>query len=115
MKTNLAVAFGLGLAMITFAPLAQAQTVTPQAATEIERHRGGAARSFDAMDTNRDGFVTLDEWKAAGRREERFNEIDANHTGKITRDDLRAYVMKMREQREQNAASDAQKDNHDGH
>lgn len=56
--------------------------------------RGG--RGFDMMDTNHDGFVTLDEWKAAGRREDRFAMIDTNHTGRITREDMRAFMEKMR-------------------
>jgi hypothetical protein len=48
------------------------------------------------MDANHDGFVTLDEWKAAGRREERFAQIDADHDGKITREEMRAFMEKMR-------------------
>jgi len=105
----------LALTALAFAPLAQAQSVSPQAATEIERHRGGAARSFDAMDSNRDGFVTLDEWKAAGRSEDRFAAIDTGHTGKITREDLQAYVLKMRELLDQNGSSNQTAAGHDAH
>lgn len=116
MKTNLTFSLGLGLAMLTAAPLAQAQTAPAPSTTPPAPVLGGhphnnnggrGAHNFEAMDTNHDGFVTLDEWKAAGRREERFNEIDVNHTGKITRADLMAYVLKMREQREQAGPANA--------
>lgn len=122
MKPNLAVV--LSLVLLSVAPQVQAQAAptpsTQPAPQSLGEHRhgsnwGGGARSFEAMDTNRDGFVTLDEWKAAGRREERFNEIDANHTGKITRDDLTAYIMKMREQRQQNGGDNWSGGDHDAH
>jgi hypothetical protein len=111
MKTNLAYPFGLGLALISAAPVALAQAAPDQMPPEQGgagggyHHGGGGQRGFDAMDTNHDGFVTLDEWKAAGRSEARFAEIDVNHTGKITRDDLRAYMQKMRAQRQQNGGN----------
>lgn len=105
-------AFPLSLALLATAPLAMAQTApdqnTPPAAPDQGEHHhgggnwGGGGHGFDAMDTNHDGFVTLDEWKAAGRREDRFNAIDVNHTGKITREDLRAYMQKMRAEHQQN-------------
>jgi len=124
MKPNLAVV--LSLVLLTVAPQVQAQAApdpapsTPPAPQSLGEHRhgsnwGGGARSFEAMDTNRDGFVTLDEWKAAGRSEERFNAIDVNHTGKITRDDLMAYIMKMREQRQQNGGGNWGSGDHDAH
>ena len=102
-------AFPLSLALLAAAPLAMAQTAPdqnapPAAPDQGEHHHGagGGAHGFDAMDTNHDGFITLDEWKAAGRREDRFNAIDVNHTGKISRDDLRAYMQKMRAEHQQN-------------
>jgi len=54
------------------------------------------------MDANHDGFVTLDEWKTAGRREERFAQIDADHDGKITREEMRAFMEKMRAEHPRN-------------
>jgi len=93
----------IGLALAA-APVAFAQAGPDQATPSqgADRHHGGGQRGFDAMDTNHDGFITLDEWKAAGRREERFNEIDADHDGKITREELRAFMEKMRAEHQQN-------------
>ncbi len=87
------------LAALTAAPGAFAQTATEPSTTAPdkagEHKHGGGPRGFDAMDADHDGFVTLDEWKAAGRREERFYQIDTAHTGKITREQLRAFREKM--------------------
>ena len=116
MKMKLAHPLGFGLALLVAAPMAQAQTQTPAAPEQAEaggeHHHGGGGHAFEAMDTNHDGVVTLDEWKAAGRREERFSAIDANHTGKITREDLHAYMKKLHEQREQNGGGEAHGDAH---
>jgi hypothetical protein len=116
MTTNLALPLGFGLALLAAVPMAHAQTMPDQSAPPSapdqggeHHHGGGGQRGFDAIDTNHDGFITLDEWKAAGRREERFAKIDVNHTGRITRDDLRAWMEKMRAQRQQSGGGD-----HDG-
>ncbi len=45
-------------------------------------------RSFDAMDTNKDG--ALEKSEAKGRLAKAFDEIDANKDGKITKDELKA-------------------------
>ena len=37
-----------------------------------------------------DGALSLEEWKAAGRRDRGFAMIDADHDGKVTPDELRA-------------------------
>jgi Ca2+-binding EF-hand superfamily protein len=50
---------------------------------------------FDKVDTNHDGVLTLDEWKAAGRRERGFNMIDTDHDGKVTPDELRAAAARF--------------------
>jgi hypothetical protein len=112
---------GLGLALLVAVPMALAQTAPDQPAMPDqagpggEHHHGGGQRGFEAMDANHDGVVTLDEWKAAGRREERFNAIDVNHTGKITRDDLRAYMEKMRAEHQQNGGGNWGGGQPDGH
>jgi hypothetical protein len=95
------VSLGLGLALAAAAPVALAQTATdqpamPPMAQQGEHHRGGGPRGFDAMDTNHDGFVTLEEWTAARRRPERFAQIDSGHTGKITREQIVDYMKKWR-------------------
>lgn len=118
MKRTMIVAAGFALALGLVGTAAQAQQADPPAMPPPdqggEHHHGGGQRGFDAMDANHDGFVTLDEWKAAGRREDRFAEIDADHDGKITREELRAFMEKMRAQRGQNGGGWGG-DHNDGH
>jgi Ca2+-binding EF-hand superfamily protein len=52
------------------------------------------------LDTNNDGKISLDEWKASprsqkdpARAQEMFNKLDANHDGFITLDELKAHPM----------------------
>jgi opacity protein-like surface antigen len=99
----------VGCALALIGAAAQAQQTPDQSGMPSdqehrngEHHQGGGQRGFDAMDADHDGTITLDEWKAAGRREERFNDIDVNHTGRISREDLRAYMQKMRAEHQQN-------------
>ena len=92
----------LALAIALAPVLAYAQPASDQTPPPPDgmHHPGG--RGFDAMDTNHDGVITLDEWKVAGRREERFALIDTDHDGRITREEMRAAMDKMRAWREQN-------------
>lgn len=53
-----------------------------------------------AWDKNADGVVTKDEWVAAGRKEERFAMVDADGDGKVTVDELKAAMAKMRARRQ---------------
>ena len=41
------------------------------------------------LDTNGDGFVSKDEWRARG--DKMFEEMDANHDGKISADEMKAH------------------------
>ena len=50
---------------------------------------------FDQMDTNHDGVITLDEWKAAGRREFGFKMVDTNKDQKLTPEELRVAAAKF--------------------
>lgn len=49
---------------------------------------------FVKADTNHDGVLSLDEWKAAGRRERGFGMIDTNGDGKVTSAELKAAMAK---------------------
>jgi hypothetical protein len=52
-----------------------------------------------AADTNKDGKWSLEEWLAAGRREQGFRFLDANADGLVTPEELRIGMTKMREMR----------------
>ncbi|WP_448205958.1 hypothetical protein [Azospirillum sp. sgz302134] len=64
-------------------------TAAPGTTTGRTHHakRGG----FQALDTNHDGVVDLQEWKAAGRKETSFNRIDADHSGTVTQAEMKSY------------------------
>lgn len=52
-------------------------------------HRGRGGK-LARLDTDKDGFLSLDEAKAHPRLAERFAEIDTDKDGKLTRDELHA-------------------------
>jgi hypothetical protein len=47
-------------------------------------------------DTNADGGIDKAEWVAAGRKEARFAKADADGDGKITLDELKAGMARMK-------------------
>lgn len=59
----------------------------PQTPEQIEAQ-------FKAMDTNKDGGISKDEWTAAGRPEQVFARLDANGDGKITLDEMKAAAAR---------------------
>ena len=69
----------LAAAVIAQSPIAMAQDASAK-----------AREMFIKADTNQDGALSLEEWKAAGRRDRGFAMIDADHDGKVTPDELRA-------------------------
>lgn len=45
-------------------------------------------KEFKQCDTNHDGFISLAEWKAAGKPEATFKAKDKNGDGKLSRDEF---------------------------
>ena len=76
--------------LLTFAALISAGAANAQTSPAHDK----AKAAFDKVDTNHDGVLSLDEWKAAGRRERGFKMIDANGDGQLTPDELKAAMAK---------------------
>lgn len=89
MKLKIAITALLATLPITSA---QAQTANTPAPDQ-------ARASFDQVDANKDGALTLEEWKAAGRRERGFRMIDTDRDGKVTPAELQAAMAKYNRSR----------------
>jgi hypothetical protein len=64
----------------------------------------GSEARFNALDRNSDGFVSRDEGKDAEELNTRFSELDTNNDNKLSRDE---YAVLEREAREAAAKSAA--------
>ncbi|MBP2291689.1 hypothetical protein [Azospirillum rugosum] len=79
---------------VTSGPGVSDQTTTGSTATTqgtATRQHHAKAGSFQAMDTNHDGMVDQQEWKAAGRKDASFTRIDADHSGTLTQAEVKTY------------------------
>src|SRR5205814_10504856 len=61
-------------------------------------HRGAMLERLRQADTNGDGMLNRDEAKALPMISKHFDEIDANHDGQITAEELRAFHRQHAEQ-----------------
>ena len=57
-----------------------------------EPHKGG--KMFEENDTNKDGFISKDEWRTRG--DKMFSETDGNNDGKLSQDETKAHMEKKR-------------------
>jgi len=75
------------LALTTFAVLAAGSALAQMPSPE---------KIHKKWDTNADGGIDKTEWLAAGRKEARFDQADADKDGKITLDELKTGMSKMK-------------------
>lgn len=58
-----------------------------------------ANTGFQSMDKDRDGKISMTEWKAAGRQERGFQAMDADKDGALTQSEFAAGLERVRQQR----------------
>jgi Ca2+-binding EF-hand superfamily protein len=70
------------------------------------RHRQTIEERFAQLDTNKDGKLSFQEFKATetqpaeiARLQKQFQDVDTNHDGSLSLDESKAYFEKMRSQR----------------
>ncbi len=51
---------------------------------------------FKAWDKNKDGVITPPEWALTKRKADEFPKVDTNSDGKITLDELKVGIAKMK-------------------
>ena len=59
-------------------------------------HRGATMERLKAADTNGDGMISREEAAALPMIAKNFDQIDANHDGQVTLDELRAFHEQQR-------------------
>jgi Ca2+-binding EF-hand superfamily protein len=72
--------------------------ISPQAqsAEKDETKKWTATKMFEKKDTNKNGFLTLEEFKQGGSEkffqnaEKRFSKLDTNHDDKVSLDELKS-------------------------
>lgn len=79
----------------------QAQATSPIETPAPTRHRRPLAEAFAQANTTHDGHLTVDQAKAAKMYNivKRFPEIDKDHKGYVTEDEIRSYYRALREAR----------------
>ena len=87
------IALALAVGASAFAPCAAAATGEPA----MRRAAHDADARFDALDRNRDGFLSRDEANGAAELDTRFSELDVNNDGKLSRDEYRVVAAGERE------------------
>lgn len=71
-------------------------TLTTLAAGSALAQMPSPEKIHKAWDKNADGGIDKAEWVAAGRKEERFAKADADGDGKITLDELKTGMSRMK-------------------
>lgn len=93
----------LAAAFAMLSPLAQAQDPAPApvqppapSAAPAEKPQRMSGDKFQQVDTNRDGSISRDEAAAAPMLSSRFDEIDSDKDGRVLPAELKAYAKTHR-------------------
>jgi Ca2+-binding EF-hand superfamily protein len=121
MKRCASLAIGCFVVLFVLGGIALSVQAQPRWKQRVEQREQMA---FDRMDTNKDGKISLDEWKAAHpndpNAEAQFKKLDANGDGFLTKEEFEAAAQQskqmMEEKAKQRAAArfDAMDTNKDG-
>lgn len=82
------IALAVVAAWAGLAPFAAAASGEPP----MRRTAQAADERFEELDRNRDGFLSRDEANDAAELDTRFSELDANNDGKLSRDEYRVVT-----------------------
>ena len=84
----LAIALCAAMSAVLIAPSAGAQSRTdPRVMPPIEKKDMPKSEGFDALDTNRDGYLQKDELAADVPRQRNFEKYDADGDHRLSRDE----------------------------
>jgi hypothetical protein len=84
------------VAILTALALASAASlVFADEGAQPAHHRGMMKEKLHAADTNGDGLISRQEAAALPMLAKHFDDIDANHDGQISKDELKAHFQAM--------------------
>lgn len=88
---------GALLALQAIPAMAQDEGAAPPPKGERMMHKGDGRgeKMFEQKDTNKDGVISEAEFMDGAKK--RFAEVDADHDGKITKEEAKAHHESMRE------------------
>lgn len=84
-----------------------AQPAAPTASAPMSKGELKAIREFNMLDFNGDGKLSRNEVAIVPRLAAAFDEADTNHDGFVTLDEVRAFTIKYRAERDRAKAATA--------
>ncbi len=89
------------------APQAAASPAEPAASQPLSKGEQKAIREFHMLDFNGDGKLSRKEVAIVPKVAAAFDDADTNHDGYVTLDEVRAYAVKYRAERDRTRAAAA--------
>jgi Ca2+-binding EF-hand superfamily protein len=103
MKRCVSLAIGCFVVLFVLGSIA----LSVQAQPLRQRAERRAQMAFERMDTNKDGKISLDEWKAAHpndqNAEAQFKKLDANGDGFLTKEEFQAAAQQSKKMMQEKA------------